>query len=138
MRELVRALGIGALSGSRSMLGPAVVAQSAASPPLRTLLSVFAAGELVADKTSMVGARTDALPLTGRLMLGAAAAVASVKRHRLQAAFVGAAGALASAYACFRLRRWATTRLRIPNVVAGMMEDAAALGAGSMLTHPQR
>ena len=138
MRELVRAWGIGALSGSRSMLGPAVVAQSAGSPTVRTLLAVCAAGELVADKTSIVGARTEALPLAGRLVLGAAAAAASVKRHRVQAACAGAAGAVAAAYACFQLRRLATTRLKIPNVVAGMVEDAAALGAGAMLTHARR
>lgn len=138
MKELVRAWGIGALSGSRSMLGPAVVAQSVASRSVRTLLSVFAAGELVADKSSTIGARTDALPLAGRLILGAAAAATSVKRHRVQAAFAGAAGALAATYAFFHLRRVATTRLKIPNAMAGLMEDAAALGAGAMLTRALR
>jgi uncharacterized membrane protein len=133
MRELAIACGIGALSGSRTMLGPAVVAQSALPLPARTMVSLLAAGELVADKSPAIPARTDALPLAGRLVLGAAAAAGYAKRKRLQAAAIGAAGALASAYACFHLRRFATNRLRIPNAVAGMVEDAAALGAGAML-----
>ena len=51
---------------------------------------------------------------------------------------MGAAGALAATYALFHLRRIATTRLRIPNVVAGMIEDAAALAAGAMLMRVMR
>jgi uncharacterized membrane protein len=115
------------------MLGPAVVAQSALPLPARAMVSLLAAGELVADKSPAIPARTAALPLAGRLVLGAAAAAGYAKRKRLQAAAIGAAGALASAYACFHLRRFATNRLRIPNAVAGMVEDAAALGAGAML-----
>jgi len=138
MSELARAWGIGALSGSRSMLGPAVVAQSKLSPSMATLLSLFLGGELVADKSPSIGARTDALPLTGRRVLGAAAAAGSARRHRVPAALAGAAGALAATYACYHLRRFATTRLRIPNAVAGMLEDAAAVGAGAMLARAVR
>lgn len=138
MTELARAWAIGALSGSRSMLGPAVMAQSALPHTARTILTLMTAGELVADKTPSIPARTDALPLTGRLVLGAAAAAGIAKRHRLQAALAGAAGALTATYALFHLRRLATTRLRIPNVVAGMIEDAAVLSAGAMLTRVAR
>jgi uncharacterized membrane protein len=138
MTELARACAIGALSGSRSMLGPAVMAQSALPRTARAILTMMTAGELVADKSAAIPARTDAFPLAGRLVLGAAAAAGSVKRHRLQAALAGAAGALAATYAMFHLRRIATTRLRIPNVIAGMIEDAAALGAGAMLTRAPR
>ena len=138
MTELARAWAMGALSGSRSMLGPALMAPSARSPPARTILTLLTAGEIVADKTAGIPARTDALPLTGRLVLGAAAAAGVAKRHRLQAALAGAAGALTATYALFHLRRLATTRLRIPNVVAGMIEDAAVLSAGAMLTRATR
>jgi uncharacterized membrane protein len=98
----------------------------------------MSAGEIVADKTPTIPARTDTLPLTGRLVLGAAAAAGAAKRHRIQAGVMGAAGALAATYALFHLRRIATTRLRIPNVVAGMIEDAAALAAGAMLMRVMR
>ena len=138
MRELAIAWGIGALSGSRSMLGPAVVAQSALPLPARTVLSLLAAGELVADKAPGIPARTDAPLLAGRLVLGAAAAAGYAKRNRFEAALIGAAGALVSTYACFHLRRFVTHRLRIPNVVAGMVEDAAALGAGAMIMRARR
>jgi uncharacterized membrane protein len=138
MKELAIAWGIGALSGSRSMLGPAVVAQSALSPPARTVLSLLAAGELIADKNPGIPARTDAPLLAGRLVMGAAAAAGYAKRKRFQAALIGAAGALVSTYASFHLRRFVTNRFRIPNAVAGMMEDAAALGAGAMLMHARR
>jgi uncharacterized membrane protein len=114
------------------------MAQSALPRPARTILTLMTAGELVADKTAGIPARTDALPLTGRLVLGAAAAVGVAKRHRLQAALAGAAGALTATYALFHLRRLATTRLRIPNVVAGMIEDAAVLSAGAMLMRVPR
>ena len=138
MKELAQACAIGALTGSRSMLGPAVVAQSTLRGPARTLLTLLAAGELAADKNPAVGARTAPLPLAGRLVLGAAAAAGAAKRHRLQAAVLGAAGALAATYAGFHLRRWATSRLRIPNIVAGMLEDAAALSAGAVLMRAMR
>ncbi|HTI41024.1 MAG TPA: DUF4126 family protein [Vicinamibacterales bacterium] len=138
MRELARSAVIGALSGSRSMLAPAVVAQSVLPFPARTLLTLMSAGEIVADKTPTIPARTDTLPLTGRLVLGAAAAAGATKRHRMQAAVMGAAGALAATYALFHLRRIATTRLRIPNVVAGMLEDGVALGAAAMLMRTTR
>ena len=138
MRELARSATIGAVSGSRSLLAPALVGQSVLPSPARTLLMLMSAGEIVADKTPTIPARTDTLPLTGRLVLGAAAAAGATKRHRIQAAVMGAAGALAATYALFHLRRIATTRLRIPNVVAGMIEDAAALAAGAMLMRAMR
>jgi uncharacterized membrane protein len=133
MKQLTRAFGIGALSGSRTMLGPAVVAQSTLPRGARTLATLLAGGELVADKSPYLGNRTSAGQLTGRLVMGAAAAAGSVKRRRVQAALIGAAGALAATYITFHLRRLATTRLRIPNAVAGMIEDAAVVGAGAML-----
>ena len=138
MRELARSAAIGAVSGSRSLLAPALVGQSVLPSPARTLLMLMSAGEIVADKTPTIPARTDTLPLTGRLVLGAAAAAGATKRHRIQAAVMGAAGALVATYALFHLRRIATTRLRIPNVVAGMIEDAAALAAGAMLMRVMR
>ena len=71
MNDIAFAWGIGAVCGSRSMLGPALVANTLATGPARGLTKIVAAVEMLADKSAHVGARTDALPLTGRLATGA-------------------------------------------------------------------
>ena len=134
MNALAVAWGIGAVTGSRSMLGPAIVAQHVLPPLARGLFATLAAGELVADKSSRVGNRTDAVPLVGRILLGAfAAGVYAPRRQRLQAALAGAAGAAAAAFACYHVRRVATEQLGVPDTVAGLVEDALAIGAGTAL-----
>jgi uncharacterized membrane protein len=134
MNALAVAWGIGAVSGSRSMLGPAVVARHVLPPVARSVFATLAAGELVADKSARIGNRTDPLPLAGRLLLGGiAAATYAPRRQRMQAALAGAAGALAAAYACYHLRRVATQRFGVPDAVAGLVEDAVAIGAGAAL-----
>ena len=139
MNHNARAYGIGALSGSRSMLGPAMVARRALSPTGRRLLALLALGEMVADKSAHIPARINALPLTGRLVTGAlAAAAAGGRRRRLRGALLGAAGALSAAYACYHLRRLAHSRFGVPNVIAGVAEDALALGAGALLLGSSR
>lgn len=134
MNELARTWRIGALSGSRTMLGPAVVAQQRLRAPVARLLATMAAGELMADKSARIGNRTDPLPLVARVVMGALAAGGQARgRHRLSGAVVGGTAALVVAYGCFYLRRFATTRFGIPNVVAGLLEDAVALGAAATL-----
>ena len=46
---------------------------------------------------------------------------------------MGAAGALAGAYAWYYLRRTATARFGMTNAVAGVLEDAVAVGAGRVM-----
>ena len=134
MNELVRACAIGALSGSRTMLGPALIARQRLPTPVAHLLATMAAGELVADKSPRIGNRTDPLPLLARVAIGALAAAGEVgTRRRLPGAVVGAAAAFVAAYGCFHLRRLATTRLGVPNVVAGLFEDVVALGAAATM-----
>jgi hypothetical protein len=139
MRELAIFCGVGALCGSRSMLGPALVSRHLLPPAASGLLATLAAGELMADKSSQVGDRTDPLPLAARVVLGAITAGAYASRpRRAQAALIGAAGALAGAYVFNYLRRVATTRLGVANAAAGVFEDVLALGAGSMLLRRDR
>ena len=100
MRELAVACGIDVLTGSRTMLGPALVARHVLPPAASRMVGMMAAGELVADKSSRIGNRTDPLPLAARVVLGAMAAGANAsRRRRLQATLMGAAGALAGASA---------------------------------------
>ena len=133
MNALITAGAFGAVSGSRSMLGPALVARAVSSSPLAQILSYLAAGEMAADKLPTIPARTDTLPLFGRIVSGAIVG-ASVCSHgqRVACALTGAAGALVAAYALTAGRRIAAQR-QIPNAVAGAFEDVLALGAGLWL-----
>jgi uncharacterized membrane protein len=137
------AYGVGAVCGSRSLLAPAIITTTSAGPwppggPLgaaarlpggRALMVAMAAAELMADKSARIPARTDVLPLAGRAVTGAMSAAACARpNQRIPAALVGAIGALTGAYAFFHLRRLATSRLGLPDVVAGAAEDAVAIG----------
>jgi uncharacterized membrane protein len=127
---------VGALSGSRSMLGPAFVANRAVPAPLRQIVWLMAVGEMAADKSPRIPDRTEPLPLAGRLVTGAltAAAIAAPGRG-LRAAAAGAVGSAWGAYGLFHLRRLVTDRLGVPNAVAGLLEDALAVAAGAVLLH---
>jgi uncharacterized membrane protein len=138
MNALITAGAFGAVSGSRSLLGPALVARAGSSSSLARILSYLAAGEFAADKLPAIPPRTDALPLFGRIVSGAivGASVCS-RRQRVACALTGAAGALVAAYALTAGRRVASQR-RIPNAVAGAFEDVLALGAGLWLLQRSR
>jgi uncharacterized membrane protein len=139
MREIVLYGLVGALSGSRSMLGPAMVANTALPAPLRPLVGLMAVGEMAADKDPRIPARTEPAPLAGRLASGAltAAAIAAPGRGFVAAA-AGAVGAVWGTYGLYHLRRLATERLGVPNAVAGLVEDALAVGVGIALLSGRR
>ena len=124
---LTNTLALGALTGMRSMAGPAALALPQGGL-LGRMVGVLAAGELAADKTPFVGNRTDAGPLAGRAVIGAI--VGGVAAHQgkgnvLAGALVGGAAAFAMAHVAFRLRQ------RLPKGVAGgLIEDAVVMGLG--------
>ncbi len=152
MKDIALAWGIGAISGSRSLLAPALVMQARPLPvPVherprpprfrsgRWLMVAAAAAEMIADKTPGIPARTDALPLSGRLASGAAAAAAAAAPGgRVRAAAAGAAGALVASHALYHLRRLMTGRLGLPNAAAGLAEDVFAVGVGVLLMRQRR
>lgn len=91
----------------------------------RTILAAFA-GEAVADKVAELPARTDPLPLAGRLLLGGAAAALAVSRpgvSRLAAGLVGAFGALCAAHAATSVRAAAESR-GTSDLLPALAEDA--------------
>jgi uncharacterized membrane protein len=88
---------------------------------------------LLADKSPRIGNRTDLFPLMARVAMGALSGAACVNRSRARAAMLGALAALGGSFGWFHLRRLATTRLGMPNVVAGVVEDAAAVALGTMI-----
>src|SRR5688572_8762537 len=146
MKDWMLAYGMGAVSGSRSLLGPAIAANTSTSPlggllgtATRTAagpraLALLALGELIADKSPWIPARTEALPLAGRVISGAVTASACARPGKtLSAAVAGAAGALTGTYLFFHLRRLASARLGASNLACGLGEDALALATGIMV-----
>src|SRR5690606_14899965 len=96
------------------------------------LLTAFAGGEMLADKTEYVPDRTDPLPLIRRAVLGSVTAAAyAVRRPHpvLLPAAVGAASAIASTFAAFHVRRIAREEFHIPDKLLGLAEDAIVLAA---------
>ena len=133
MKGLALACGFGALSGARSLLGPALVANRVLPPRVQPLLGVLAVGELIADKSAWIPARTEALPLIARMASGAfSAAVTADRQHRRRAAVAGAGAALAATYALYHVRRLATARLG-STVASGVAEDLLAIGAAVLM-----
>jgi uncharacterized membrane protein len=143
-KTLVTAAALGALSGIRSMAAPSLVARALAdgrtplpgrlaSPTTARLLSLAAAGEMLADKSPWIPDRTSTLPLVGRAVLGSlsATALAYHRGHRplLLHGAVGAAAALAATFAAFHVRRLAVAELKAPDRLVGLLEDAVVTAA---------
>ncbi|QBI53990.1 hypothetical protein [Streptomonospora litoralis] len=139
-KTLLRALALGAATGSRSSLGVTAIALSSTqadqgpvarrmgSRSGRAAAALLAGGELALDKHPAAPPRTDALGTGMRALLGAAAARAAAHRehdHLGPATLVGSAGAIGAAALGVRLRAAATRRFGsdIPGAVA---EDTAA------------
>lgn len=130
-RTLFRAIGFGALTGVRSMAGPAALAFES-DGPVRNVIGLLAAGEMIADKTPFVGDRIDAAPLAARAVMGGI--VGGVVAYEaddnvLIGGLIGASAAIAAAHLAYRLRK----RLPVSNPVGGAIEDAFVLGLGAML-----
>lgn len=132
--EVWKVLGLGALSGVRSLSGPAAVVRSLPNAPGR-LLSLLAAGELAADKLPSIPRRTSLLPLAARAASGAFVGyVATRERKRKVAlALLSSAAAVAATFASYHLRRLADERSRALGTLAAVAEDALAMEVGSRL-----
>jgi hypothetical protein len=127
---LGRTVALGALTGMRSMAGLTILARGTGGV-LPGLLATAAAGEMVADTTSVVGDRVDALPLTGRAVLGALAG--GIVAHQEQGnvllgAMVGATAAVIVTHLAYRIR----TRMPVSGVVGGVLEDGLVVGLGAL------
>lgn len=130
-RTLVRAMGFGALTGVRSMAGPAALAFEG-SGPVKNVVGLLAAGEMIADKTPYVGDRIDAAPLAARAVMGGivGGVVAYEARDSvLLGGVLGAAAAIAAAHLAYRLRK----SLPVSNPIGGAIEDAVVIGLGAIL-----
>ncbi|MET0403850.1 MAG: DUF1990 family protein, partial [Cystobacter sp.] len=143
-------LGLGVLAGIRGFSAPALLGfhfsrgpaallpkslSRLSSPWVPRTLAVLATGELIADKTPWIPARVSPPALVGRALSGALSGAAMARSKELTAAHavLGAAAAVASAITFYALRQFATRRLGVPNVVAGLAEDAVAAALGGKL-----
>jgi uncharacterized membrane protein len=146
---LLSALLIGVVCGLRSMTAPAVVAWGAHLGWLHlerswlafftnkislVVFSLFALGELVADKLPFIPGRTQPGPLIVRIVFGAICAAAlavSAVASPVLGGLLGAVGAVAGAYAGYTYR----TRLagKVPDLVLALLEDLVAVGGGLFL-----
>ena len=135
---------LGAACGSRSMIGPTIVAhalrnrargakqpaRALAHPRAAAILGMLSAGEAIGDKMPGIPARVSPPALGARIAAGAlvGAAIAAVgDRRRLGSALVGGAAAAASAVLTYQVRRWLASRAGIPDRVIAVAEDAIVL-----------
>src|SRR3989475_9441964 len=143
---LLLAFGIGIVAGLRSMTASAVVAWAAhigwislSGSSLAFMGSVWAVAiftlgalaEFVADQLPAAPARTTAVPLVARIVIGlltgACLGVAG------GAALIGAIGAIAGAFGGYQARVGLVRALHVPDFVIAVPEDLVAVGLGLLL-----
>jgi uncharacterized membrane protein len=144
----LKTLGLAGIAGLRSMAAPALLARAVQRGDLDApnlpalgckdvskLLSFLSFGEMVADKTHLVPARTSAPALFGRLLSGAFAGsilFADEGRRSNSGAILGALSAFAAVHAGERLRAMGVRR-GIPDPILGVLEDRLAITLGTRL-----
>jgi uncharacterized membrane protein len=128
-----KAVALGAMSGMRSMAGPAVLAINAEEQtPLTRAVPVMAIGEMIADKTPFIGNRIDPLPLAGRAFMGAIVGGLIAREEDASVVLgglIGAATAVVVAHLAYRARVYAQDRV---GASAGFIEDGVVVGMGSL------
>jgi uncharacterized membrane protein len=143
-----RALGLGAISGLRSLSGPAFVSRAASrgdldldrtvfaflgSPRISKALVLMELGELVGDKLPATPSRTSPPPLFGRAASGAlvgAAIFVSEGRRATTGAALGSTAAIVAAFAGEGLRALTVEKTGFPDPVVALGEDAIVLLVG--------
>jgi uncharacterized membrane protein len=145
----LRAAGLGAISGLRTFSAPALLSRQLSrsdrkegvtsllgSPTVATVLGALAVGEIVADKLPWMPNRTDPPGLIARAGSGAfvGATICRAKgRSTVAGALIGAASAVAAAFAGYHLRRAATRKLGLPDTFVAVIEDTVAVRGGTRL-----
>jgi uncharacterized membrane protein len=148
---LLLVFGIGMVTGLRSMTAPAVVAWAAhlgwinlSGSPLAIMGSAWAVGiftvgalgEFVADQLPTTPARTAAVGLTARIVIGlltgACLGVAGGSSYWL-GALIGAIGAIAGAFGGYQARVRLVRGLHVPDAAIAIPEDLLAIGLGLLL-----
>ena len=148
---LLLVFGIGVVAGLRCMTAPAVVAWAAHlgwinlnGSPLAFMGSAWAVGiftvgalgEFVADQLPTTPARTAAVGLTARIVIGlltgACLGIAGGVSTWL-GALIGAIGAIAGAFGGYQARVRLVRGLHVPDAAIAIPEDLVAIGLGLLL-----
>jgi uncharacterized membrane protein len=144
-------LGIGVVAGLRSLTAPATVAWAAYlgwlnlhGSPIAFMGSVWAVAifsllalvEFVTDQLPTTPARTTAVPLTARIVMGALSGaclgVAGGASLWL-GALLGAVGGIAGAFGGYQARVGLVRALHVPDFVVAVPEDLVAIGVGLLI-----
>jgi len=151
MGTMVAIFLLGFIDGLRSMTAPALVCWSAyfgwlhvdgtklaflKHPATLIFVTLLALGELVADKLPRTPARTAAVGLTARIVLGAACGVAVAIAMGISvpmAAVVGCMGAIVGAFGGYHLRHALVTKGHLPDLAVALGEDLFAILGGLIL-----
>ncbi|MBC7900601.1 MAG: DUF4126 family protein [Saprospiraceae bacterium] len=147
-----KAVYFGIIAGMRSMSAPALVSHHYAkenspevddslfnfmsSAKVAGALKVLAAGEIFADKSTFIPNRIDKGPLAFRAISGSicGATLCAAERERVGiGAIAGGIAAIASAFACYHLRRTIGENTNVPDILLGVAEDAIVVGLGSKI-----
>jgi len=141
----VFAIGIGIVAGLRSLLSPAVVAWAAhfgwlnlhgsllafmGSTAAVAIFSIFAIGELIADKLPTTPKRTAFAPLLARILLGGlsgASLCAAAGKSFIAGALLGGIGGVIGAFVGYEIRRRVVNNLHIKDTFVAICEDALAI-----------
>ena len=145
------AIGIGIVAGLRSLLAPAVVAWAAhfdllnlngsplafmGSRTAVVIFSIFAIGELVADKLPKTQKRTALGPLLARILLGGlsgACLSAAAGKSLLAGALLGGIGGVVGSFAGYEIRRRIMTNLHVKDLFVALCEDLVAIALACFL-----
>lgn len=145
------AFGIGIVAGLRSMTAPAWVAWGARLDWLKlegspfsgmgsaialAAFSLFAVGELIADKLPTIPRRTAPIPLLTRILMGGLCGgclCASANQSIFPGVILGGIGALVGAFGGYEIRKRLVSGLGIADPLVAVVEDLFALGLAFFL-----
>jgi uncharacterized membrane protein len=148
---LLLAFGIGVVAGLRSMSAPAIVAWAAhlgwinlSGSHLAFMGSAWAVGiftlgalvEFIADQLPTAPARTTAVPLAARIVMGLLTGTCLGMAGGASlwlGALAGAIGATAGAFGGYRVRVGLVRTLQAPDLAIAIPEDLIAIGLGLFL-----
>lgn len=144
---LREAIILGSLTGSRSMaplafvLHSDIAAEESSLPfnliplgTLKRLVPVLAAGELIADKTSVVPNRNATFPLLGRAVNGGMIGWIVMPKARLVGAAAGALAAIIAANLSYSLRKSLVEKRNLPDFVVALVEDVIVITVAKRTT----
>lgn len=130
-----RILALGAITGMRSMAGAATLALEDGAV-MRAPVAI-AAAEMLLDKTGLIGDRIDPIPLAGRAMMGSlvgGVAARSAQTSVVLGGLLGGAAAIVATYVAYDAR----SRVPLPNVLAGILEDTIVIGLAARYGRQRR